>query len=260
MATGRMLQKRISNSRKMALLSCDGCRLLYTWMLSHLDANGCFYADPIMVNNIVFTRLNVQHKKVQEYLEELANLGCIIIYETNGEKYLCYPDFFDKQKGLRPDREAASDIPKPLPEQFRSNVGVIPLEAEGKHKGSIKEAEENRQSSGKQSDCPHKEIISLYHETLPMLLKVLDWTPARSQMLRTRWKENPDRQNLEWWRYYFGIVASSDFLQGKIIGNNGRKPFQADLEWLVRPQNMVKVLEGKYSNSKPIDYLEAFRD
>lgn len=251
MATGRMLQKRISNSRKMALLKSDGARLLYTWMLSHLDANGCFYADPIMVNNIVFTRLNIQHKKVQEYLEELAELGCIIIYEANGEKYLCYPDFFDKQKGLRPEREASSDIPQPLPEQCRSNAGAMPPEE--KLKGSLKEGEVNRQSSGKISDCPHQAIISLYHEILPALSKVLNWTPARSQMLRTRWKEDPDRQSLEWWRYYFGIVACSDFLQGKIEGSNGRKAFKADLEWLVRPQNMVKVIEGKYANETPLD-------
>lgn len=72
-------------------------------------------------------------------------------------------------------------------------------------------------------------------------------------MLRTRWKEKPERQSLEWWKAFFLSVNESDFLMGRTSGSNGRKPFRADLEWIVRPQNMVKILEGKYSNESPTD-------
>lgn len=128
MATGRMLQKRISNSKKMAQLSSDGCRLLYTWMLSHLDSNGNFYADPVMVNNIVLTRLGKTHKEVEKYLDELSKSGLIIRYEIEGEIYLNYPDFFDKQPNIRPDREGKCDIPNHTPDSIRIESGLTPPE------------------------------------------------------------------------------------------------------------------------------------
>jgi len=123
-----MLQKRISNSKKMAQLSSDGCRLLYTWMLSHLDSNGNFYADPVMVNNIVLTRLGKTHKEVEKYLDELSKSGLIIRYEIEGEIYLNYPDFFDKQPNIRPDREGKCDIPNHTPESIRTESGFTPPE------------------------------------------------------------------------------------------------------------------------------------
>ena len=88
--------------------------------------------------------------------------------------------------------------------------------------------------------CPHKEIIDLYHSILPELPPVKEWTEERQKLLRTRWKEKTDRQSLDWWKNFFCDVKKSDFLTGKVNG------FLADLEWLVRPKNFIKVLEGKY--------------
>lgn len=126
MAKGRMLQKRISNSRKMANLSSDTTRLLYTWMLSHLDINGCFYADPVMVNNIVMTRLLKPIKVIEACLDELEREGLIIRYESDGERYLSYPDFEEKQPSLQPTKEGKPDIPPPTLEQLQSNSRVTP--------------------------------------------------------------------------------------------------------------------------------------
>jgi hypothetical protein len=114
-----------------------------------------------------------------------------------------------------------------------------------------KEKEDKELSSSANADdpCPHQKIISLYHEVLPALPRVREWTPARQTLLRNRWKEKPERQSLDWWRDFFGYVGQSDFLCGRIDGRNGKLPFQADLEWLVRPSNLVKVIEGKYENA-----------
>lgn len=95
----------------------------------------------------------------------------------------------------------------------------------------------------KRSDCPHQDIIALYHEILPECPKVRDWTPARAQQLRARWNEDPKRQNLNYWRAYFEYVKTCSFLIGRGAGN---RPFVADLEWLTKSQNFTKVREGKY--------------
>jgi hypothetical protein len=80
-------------------------------MLSHLDINGNFYADPVMVNNLVFTRLGHSVKVVTAALDELAEVGLIVIYKVDGDIYLKYPDFQEKQPSLHPAREGVPDIP-----------------------------------------------------------------------------------------------------------------------------------------------------
>lgn len=90
--------------------------------------------------------------------------------------------------------------------------------------------------------CPHKAIIDLYHEFLPMCPRVRTWTDARAALLRQRWREHPD---LDWWRGYFSYVAESSFLTGRTHGKD-RRPFLADLEWLIRPAQYARVHEGKY--------------
>lgn len=103
------------------------------------------------------------------------------------------------------------------------------------------EEEEDSPKGEGSTRCLHKEIINLYHETLPELRTVKAWGEPRRKLLRSRWKEAVERQNIKWWSDFFLYVKKSKFLTGKT-----KKPFQADLEWLVRPTNMVNVLEGKY--------------
>jgi phage replication O-like protein O len=90
--------------------------------------------------------------------------------------------------------------------------------------------------------CPHQKIVDLYHQILPELTRVKEWNNGRRGFLNSRWKEKPERQNLEWWENFFSQVKKSDFLMGKI------NFFKCDLEWLIRPNNFIKVLEGKYDN------------
>jgi hypothetical protein len=93
--------------------------------------------------------------------------------------------------------------------------------------------------------CPHSEIVALYHEKLPELARVRDWTTNRQAFMRARWREKAERQSLAWWGEFFQYVRDCPFLMGQ-ESSPGREPFFADLEWLVRPKNFLKVIEGKY--------------
>ena len=92
----------------------------------------------------------------------------------------------------------------------------------------------------RESLVPHQEIISIYHETLPELPHVREWTEARKKALKARWREKTERQNLEWWKGFFVRIRDSDFLMGRV------KNFRADLPWMLKLDNFVKILEGKY--------------
>jgi hypothetical protein len=94
--------------------------------------------------------------------------------------------------------------------------------------------------------CPHENIIALYHETLPMCPRVIIWGKTRRGYLKQRWRDNPKHQTLNWWKDYFHHVKQSSFLTGQVPGREGKPAFLADLEWLVRPNNFIKVIEGKY--------------
>jgi hypothetical protein len=91
-------------------------------------------------------------------------------------------------------------------------------------------------------ECPHQQIIALYHEILPQAPQVRSWTPKRATQLRARWNEDRSRQDLGWWRGFFEYVGSCDFL----VGRSGRQPFFADLEWMTKSENFTKIREGKY--------------
>lgn len=94
--------------------------------------------------------------------------------------------------------------------------------------------------------CPHQQIIDAYHALLPTCTPVKVWNEQRRKLLRQRWRESTTRQHVEWWQKFFGYVAKSEFLTGRSPAAAGRDPFLADLEWLVRPQNFAKVIEGKF--------------
>lgn len=101
------------------------------------------------------------------------------------------------------------------------------------------------------SPCPHQEIVDLYHSILPGLPMVKELTEARKAFIKGRWAASKERQSLEWWKDFFKTyVLASPFLCGNVIGRDGGRPFKATLEWLVRPANFAKVIEGYYLPDK----------
>lgn len=108
---------------------------------------------------------------------------------------------------------------------------------------SDSENDSNIIKSSKDDLCPHQEIINLYHEALPMMPKVKEWTPARQSKLRARWKEG--KNSIEYWKGLFEYISKSDFLCGRT-----EKPFTCNLEWIISPKNITKIIEGNYENER----------
>jgi uncharacterized protein YdaU (DUF1376 family) len=104
-------------------------------------------------------------------------------------------------------------------------------------------------------NCQHDGVIALYHRHLPTLRRVEIWNEARKGFLRQRWREvaeelSKDKQIqpedvLDWFSEFFQHINSSKFLTGKVNDKSGRS-FAADLEWILRPSNFAKIIEGKY--------------
>lgn len=101
----------------------------------------------------------------------------------------------------------------------------------------------------KGDSIPYVKIVELYHEHLPNLhpCKIDDQI---RKAIKARWGSEKDRQNIEWWSWYFKAVSECDFLMGK------ETDFIATLPWMIGPRNMSKVLAGQYVNRKKEDDLK----
>lgn len=99
-------------------------------------------------------------------------------------------------------------------------------------------------------DCPHEEIIRLWGEKLPEAIQPRTWTGQRADDLKRRWREDPKRQSLDWWAGLFEHIGQSDFLMGR-TSSSGRNPFVVSLDWLIKPANFAKALDGHYDRKEP---------
>jgi hypothetical protein len=114
MAEGRMLKRNISESRRLADLKTDSARLLWTWIIPFLDSEGRFYASPDMIKGKIVPRISTfTLKNIPIYIEDMARIGLITLYQIDGEKLLQYRNFDIFQK-IQKEREAA---PLPGPEK-----------------------------------------------------------------------------------------------------------------------------------------------
>jgi hypothetical protein len=179
-------------------------------------------------------------KKFEKVVSFLSILGLFLVEKSeNSIKIKCpnllkYKDEYssrgDKKSGQSPDS---------VPTKEGETEAETEAEAEEDSGGGV----------ATPPPCPYQEIIELYHEALPMMRRVKVWNKSRAGYLQARWREDRERQSLEWWRCYFSEVSKSDFLTGKIPPKNGGNSFIADLEWLILPTNMAKVIEGKYNDN-----------
>jgi hypothetical protein len=91
----------------------------------------------------------------------------------------------------------------------------------------------------KENKPDYKLIIESYHSLCPRMARVQVLSDARKKYINARVGEFGQEKVIEVLR----IAGSSDFLNGK-----NDKAWKADFEWIIRPENFIKVMEGKYKN------------
>ncbi len=138
MPRGRFLSKSISLDEGVNSLPNDTARLLFTWLIPHLDCEGRLHGDATTVKSIVFPRRSISTRKVDQYLNAIEKSGLIVRYSVNGNAYLFAPHFEKHQTGLQKDREAQSQIPPFTPDLIQINSKKTLTQVKGKGKGKVK--------------------------------------------------------------------------------------------------------------------------
>jgi len=164
MARGRFVSKAISLDEKVDALCDDTCRLLFTWLITHLDCEGRMYGDAQTVKSTVFPRRKDSVGKIEKYLKELESRGLISRYFVDGNQYLCMKNFEKHQPGLRKDKESPSQIPPFTPDLGRSKDGNGLTQVKDKVKEEDKEEVEENPPSLSNPSPSKEDVIEVYRE------------------------------------------------------------------------------------------------
>lgn len=88
---------------------------------------------------------------------------------------------------------------------------------------------------------PYSKIKELFNKTCVSLSRVITISPNRKKAIAARWKEYGGE--LDTFKNLFTMTEESEFLKGK-----NERHWTATFDWLMKPNNMTKVLEGNYRN------------
>jgi hypothetical protein len=246
----RYLKPGVRDSETIDNLSPLAETLFYRLLVT-VDDFGRFDARPAMIKAQCFPiKESVSINKCKDLLEELSKAGLILLYQVQDKPYIqmCKWDNIPRAKESKYPTSADSCI------QVHTDVPLTETETETKTKTETYICP----PSGGLPNCDHEKVIDLYHKHLPTLRRVEVWNETRKGYLRQRWREVSDELSktktveasdiLGWFAEFFDHIGTSKFLTGKVNSKDGRA-FLADLEWILKPSNFAKIVEGKYHGS-----------
>lgn len=259
MARIRSIKPEFWTSEQVVCCS-PNARLLFIGLWTFADDGGVHPAAPMRLKMQVFPGDSFSCDDMKSMVEELVSADLVEEYEVDGKPYW-------RVSGWKHQRIDQPTYKYPQPDGYVPNnpkrrrmVDDGSANSSGEDDdGSPREGSgvDGEGSGGNNSppdggdvpdgtpDCPHQDIIALYHELLPSNPKVKVWNEERRGWLRARWREDPKRQDLEYWRKFFSFIASRcPFLTGQVEGRES--VFLPGLDWMVRPRNFAKIIEGQY--------------
>lgn len=115
MARGRFISNDVISDKETNDLSSDTCRLAYVYLITIADREGRVTGDTAYLKSLLFPRrYDITPDMIREFILEWVKAGFVIWYEcSNGDKALRLVNFEKHQRGLRKDREAASEFDDP---------------------------------------------------------------------------------------------------------------------------------------------------
>ena len=231
----RIIKGEFFQNRKLAGLStCH--RLLFIGLWTIADREGRLLDDLDLIKAMVFPFENID---IDKLLTDLAGFGFIERYNGSKEACIFIPKFLEHQKIHT--HEAQSKLPEPQ-NVVKCSV-MSPTDSEisigRSNSNSIEEEVEVREEEKSEA----QELIDLFNRVLaPPLDKVKILRPGskRLKTIKVRLSEHPEKK---FWEHIYKVVSESNFLCGR------RGGWKADFNWLLNPNRLEEIYEGKYDNN-----------
>jgi hypothetical protein len=245
----RYLKPGVRDSEAIDNLSPLAETLFYRLLVT-VDDFGRFDARPAMIKAQCFPiKESVSINKCKDLLDELGQANLIFVYQIESKPFL------QMSKWDNIPRAKESKYPTSVDTCIQLHTYVPLTETETETKTETKTETYICPPSGGLPNCDHEKVITLYHQHLPTLRRVEVWNETRKGYLRQRWREVAEElakekqvqvsDILDWFKEFFVHIGTSKFLTGRVNSKDGR-PFIADLEWILKPSNFAKIIEGKY--------------
>ena len=109
---------------------------------------------------------------------------------------------------------------------------------------SLSSNDDNSSAKPTREHVPYQEVVEKFNEICLSLPQVQKLTPARRQAIKGRCSEYSVPEIVD----VFRRAENSDFLSGRNGNWNG-----CSFDWLMKPANFIKVLEGNYENQPAIN-------
>ena len=249
-------------SDQVAENSYEG-RLLFIGLWLMADCNGNLENRPRKMKAIIFPFDNIE---IEPLLINLDKSGLIRTYTVQGQSYINIPKFLKHQTPHKNERETGGKFPNYTSEAEEphsiAESRIIQNNPDKSRKNQSNPADLLNPESGilnpdlLNEDIP-PERLKVIAEKIPALFfeiciddkkrkKKPALTDKRAKHIKARIKEDDTRNNLDFWKDYFQMVAESDFLSGR------KTEWTVTFDWLLNPTNMAKVLEGNYLNNQQI--------
>lgn len=248
----RILREGIITSPKLAKLGW-GDEVFYRRLMSVVDDFGRYFADVGLLRGHLYPRqLNkVSDSDVGKWLGAVQAADLVRVYPAqDGERYLEIVNFGQQvraQKSKYPNPPASDiDCKQLLADEHLDVFGDVSVV------GDEVAAVPAPPSPVASDRCPQTQIVEAFKRLCPQARHPAQWNASRAALLRARWDEDKARQSLGWWERFFAYVARSGFLMGT-RSSPGRRPFELGLEWLLKSENFLETVEGKFHEPDEVD-------
>lgn len=124
MARGRFIADTVAKDARLNSLSIEA-ELVYLLTIPHLDRDGMIEGDPDILWGTVCPKRRQFLDTMATFIQEWANVGLVVCYDTDEGVVLWFRGFAKNQTGMRYERESASRFPTP-PGFIRTESGIVP--------------------------------------------------------------------------------------------------------------------------------------
>ncbi len=254
MARYRTIKPQFFDDIKVRRLSRDA-RLLYVGLWVFADDLGVVIGDTVWLKSKVFPYDQIQIQQFERWLNELVINGFICLLTYNGERFIYLPTFTRHQVINRPNYDSL-EIPKALLDSEMDHIATFMEQSVNVH-GTFSEQsvlrirhreEENipplvppgDDPAPSPPEDPLQEVVETFNARFAgRLPRVSTLTDKRRKAVAARIAEHGAASVTT----VFDHIDRSTFLLG-----GGDKGWTCDFDWIFRPNNYVKILEGNYND------------
>lgn len=240
----------IFDNRKIRQIEClpDGDAIIVIWMkllclAGNINDSGMVYFTKEIpyTDQMMATQFNRPIATVQMAMRTFEQFGMVeiindMLHISNWEKYQNIEGMDKIREQNRIRKQKQRERQKLL---LEDNSHVKSRDSHATDKNRIEEDKNRIDKEEDNRKIDYQKIANLYNDICISFPKITKLSDARKKSIKARL----NTYTIDDFTQLFTKAQASDFLKGK---NN--RNWQANFDWLIKDNNMVKVLDGNYDN------------